>query len=78
MAQRILLGTGTLDGGVNMLANDVALRTHRRRAFLHVPEVTAGLEIHGAPACASEEIVGPEKDVVTRQRWRGGAGLQHP
>jgi hypothetical protein len=27
MAQRILLGTGTLDGGVNMLSTDVALRT---------------------------------------------------
>jgi hypothetical protein len=27
MAQRILLGTGTLDGGVNMLADDLALRT---------------------------------------------------
>src|SRR5437899_2615675 len=27
---------------------------------------------------ASEEIVGPEEDVVTRQRRRGGAGLEHP
>jgi hypothetical protein len=26
MAQRILLGTGTLDGGVNMLSTDVGLR----------------------------------------------------